>query len=589
MLRQSEGGGDRMTASSTLNKPSITFNGTLIGALLGTILLAIVVWAGVKSEQKFESAQQTYPWLSWVADQRSVLDRLRYPLAGQDEIATALSPKVINIISKIPLTLLDGATESDARQIVQTANDVTGACSMVEFAMKACAPVESNARFRQIELQLISSGVAKDWWLVRDGDYFTLKKLIQILVQTCNFAPYETESAFLVESVKKGDKSGIKSWIKFSAGQCQDVDLGKYRESPKVFAHSRAIESDTTAFLRQNSDYQNIWNDKTAAWGGDRQACTLLSSNPSVIQSVTCSQSGERKGFQPVIITTQGDVGIGRWKLADRGLCAYGCALGAPIASQSRWAQQLSSLLSARQEYERRFQGATPYDNGITVTDDNGPYRLGVRVSAVRTGGKTPFGSDIPFQIDDIVTEIDGKPVFGAVDLQIALVRFVEEKSVKETYDYQFWRRDAASGKFMKAEQAATVFFNNKYWISQGYGNSRLEAMWVGFKETFTFGFRCGSDIKCTNNKYLLKQLRPNAYWAGTIFVPPLPVILGLIGIPRLVFGTFGYFAIEILESSLQAIGNRDPGENIDSVISNISVGVASNVTSDFANTLIQQ
>lgn len=566
-------------------RPTLLVPALLAGMAIILILLAIAAF--VQSARQFEAATSAHSWLHWADERRTIADRFRFALSTVDEVAVALAPAAIAGIDAVPLEMAANASVGDARGLIDTVNQINPPCALVSAALPACGEAAVTRRHNRLERVLTANPLGQDYWIERNALLLALRRLIAVSTEVCGLTPYRTETAFLVKPVDGYGTDGVTGWTSVAPGECRTVGFGKYRHLPKLFAHSRAADSLAVGLLRADLAYAAAWGDAPVAWGGRGRESVLACvpyARAGGVASERCGLLEAPLSFGAVQAAASDGAAKGVWLLADPGLCRPDCAWGEsasrlPLASLKQHAAQLASLLPQRQQYRAAYGSAQPYVNGIAVSDDNGPYRAGVRVTAAIV--QTPFGVESPFRTGDIITSLAGTPIFSDEDLRLALARFVTTIGADKAYSYQYWRYEPERGRAVKYEQSATVFFDPDYWLANGYADSEVRALLHGFFNALSFGWyrsvSCAfqrvfrvvpSYTACTiaaaNEWMLMRQLYPRSYSWGALpamIFSPIRFVLGAAGVA---ISAGAELVIEALEAGMGVVAELAPGQSLE-------------------------
>ena len=327
---------------------------------------------------------------------------------------------------------------------------------------------------------------------------------------------------------------------------------------------------------------------------------------PSRQRNAACST--RPLGFRAVDTTAGTGSAQATWLIADPGLCSPNCAWnetkdGLPIAGLQKSAVGLASLLSMRKAYREQYGTVQPYVNGIEVSDDNGQYREGVRVTAA--AAQTPFGVASPFQVGDVITELAGVPIFSGEDLKLALAQFIMTSGADQTYRYQYWRMDPARGTAVKYEASATAYFDPDYWLAHGYSGSEVNALVEGALNAVSFGWYrsigclvkrvfqvvpsyTGCKIAAANEWMLMRQLYPTYYsWGGVpaMLFSPIQMILS---VANVAVSATTALVIELLESGMSVAAEMAPGQGIEVTAQQFAQSVVAGRLAAFGTALIR-
>ncbi|MFS2110629.1 hypothetical protein ACCC88_13125 [Sphingomonas sp. Sphisp140] len=578
----------------------------------GLIVLALVAsaFAFVQTLRHYSAATREYPWLHWAEDRLTVADRFRFAFSSSADIATALAPAAVAGIDALPLRFTAESTPSDGVKLINSLNNINDACAMSTVTLAPCGEGAVARRHARLEQSLASVPLKEDYWIERKGTALSFLRLLQTSVKLCGLTPYRTETALLVRPVDGYGGNGVTGWKSLAPGDCEEVSFGKYRHAPKIYAHSRAADSDAISLLREDAHYAATWEGRGVAWGGSgpdsERSCAGTGGDQ--LQAARCGVFDEPLGFRAVDTSTSPGMAQGTWLIADPGLCAPNCAWnqtkeGLPIAGLQRGAASLASLLAMRKAYRAQYGTVQPYVNGIEVVDDNGQYREGVRVTAA--AAQTPFGVESPFEVGDVITELAGIPIFSGEDLKLALARFITTTGADKTYRYQYWRYDPTRGEAVKYEATGTAYFDPDYWLDHGYSGSEVRAMVEGALNALSFGwyrwFGCAvkrvfqvvpsftaCNVAAANEWMLMRQLFPDYYsWGGvpSMLISPIRIILSVANIA--VSATAG-LVIELLESGMSVAAEMAPGQGIEVTAQQFAASVVQGRLAAFGTALVK-
>lgn len=597
-------------ATASIQRTRSSIDAGPILAIVMAIAIAVGLGTWYESEQHFDRAVTARPWLSFAKGHRPFLDHLRFAFTDPDEVAFKSSPAAVNGIDAVPLTFTSQSQLGDAQSLVAAVNAINPACAMMSSTDGACSDAAITDRHGRLERALGAVPLGGDYWIELSGRAMAVRNLILVTAQACSLTPYRTETAFLVKPVDGYGSDGATGWNSAPAGGCANVTLGKYRHQPKLFAYSRADDGATLGLLKQDAHYATVWSGRDVAWGGEgsdsRSAC-VSSGAGEAISSEGCALFAQPVSFRAMSMTATASTAKGTWLMADPGLCTPSCAWGAsaanlPLAVLQQEAAELATELGRRQDYRSTYGTVEPFLAGITTTDDNGQYRLGVRVTSVTS--QTPFGVATPFQVGDVITELDDIPIFDEEDLRVALAHFMMNTGADKSYRYQYWRYDPVSQRALKYEASGSAFFNATYWLTHGYDNSEVSAFMTGLANAFSFGFYRDAvcffkrtfavvpsyricTIASANEWMLMRQLYPNSYWWGQVpamVFAPIQYLLGVTGVTLTVAGTF---VVEALESGLSTAAEMAPGQRLDVMLGQFTRSMALGQLGDFGTALI--
>lgn len=278
-------------------------------------------------------------------------------------------------------------------------------------------------------------------------------------VQSCNYAPYEVDTTFVVKTTNI-DKARIFT-LSADAGEC--VFLAEYIDpNTEVLAYSKPASSIQYNELSARNWYLPYWAGRVE-WGGANYANAYCQKGAILRESPnkSCASDEAALLFSDNIIPDTN--GIRRWAVLDHGICervqSFDC-YNTHYSDLATWAYTLSLSLeysrAAKTNANERFvREPVALEAGFDVIDISGSFDLGVTISP--KAQVTPFGTPILFEDGDLLVAFNENPVYNGWDLMRMVVEHAIDKGVTEGYTATIERNgqhyDVEAGFYFVEEQ----------------------------------------------------------------------------------------------------------------------------------------
>lgn len=348
------------------------------------------------------------------------------------------------------------------------------------------------------------------------GEYYTvessgpysstvLKERKKRTLTVCNFAPYTVTSTLALPVVPQniilastvnnppyfteGGARKLSGWHHSEPGECKEIYIGRYAESPKgvgIYSERNGGMTELRNYLGSLDTYDTYWGGEKQSWGGsDYFACVSSEVLSRVVDRSEneCPEGAYLANYYNVDLPEDG--GTYTWNVLDDGVCN-----GSPnvdcdslnLELAAGYARALSRSLERQSAvYSWWSGGPSPYLLGVSTNDTNGPFEPGVKVKALINGSVTPFGNAIQVKPGDSIVSLNGFPVYSVKDMHYALYQFGQNRvsgGVNKVFGYKVRRGD--SYYYLEG----TYYFNPNY----PWSGDICDASWKGLVSSATIG-----------------------------------------------------------------------------------------------------